>query len=186
MSKSKKKPIAISLVGAPCCGKGYVKKHVQSQKGDKIHTIGMSDLLRNGDSEVKKMMAEGVLVPDDIIFSLFEEHVIKHAPRRILFEGIPRNENQAHWVENFFQKIGYEIHHIDISVPDNVLYSRFEKRLQSEQRPDDTLEVYQRRLKEWKVNRFEILKPLSCVICADGTYGMDTVVETVFKAFKVA
>lgn len=99
--------------------------HFQSQ--------GESDL----DRRIKKTMAAGKLLPDDVAGGLVAQHLKSKAYRQgFVLDGFPRNLNQA---ENFKIKVD-KLVYLRVSREENT------KRLLKRGRPDDTGEIIAKRL----------------------------------------
>ncbi len=89
----------ILIIGPPGSGKGTQIEKI-ARKFELKHIPSPGDLFRKiGDEEVKKYLATGRLVPDELVTKLiFKE--IEDADNFIL-EGYPRNLEQAKTLDNF-------------------------------------------------------------------------------------
>ncbi|MCI8588953.1 MAG: adenylate kinase [Bacilli bacterium] len=99
----------IILLAPPAAGKG-TQAELLEQKYHLNH-LSTGDLLRASASredafgkEMKKILESGVLVSDDIIFKLLDEYLEESENKNLLFDGFPRNINQAERLENMLKE----------------------------------------------------------------------------------
>ena len=96
----------VVLLGPPGCGKG-----TQSQilvENFKFFQLSTGDLLREQTSrenssygkEIINIMNKGDLVPDEIVINLIIEKISVLEDKSIIFDGFPRNLNQARVLNN--------------------------------------------------------------------------------------
>ena len=115
------------LLGAPGAGKGTQAKFIMEKFG--IPQISTGDMLRaavKAESplglEVKKVMASGALVSDDIIIRLVQERIqADDCKGGFLFDGFPRTIPQAHALENAGIKIDFVV---EVAVQDEEIVER--------------------------------------------------------------
>lgn len=88
------------LFGPPGVGKG-TQADIITQKYSFIK-CSTGDMLRDeiakkteSGAKVEQYLKQGVLVPDDHIFTIIEDFLKKNKNRDLLFDGFPRNYNQA-------------------------------------------------------------------------------------------
>ena len=119
------------IVGAPGVGKGTMSKFLQEEYG--VDHISTGDMLREAVAnatpvglKVKELMDNGVLVPDDIINEIIVDRLSKDgASKGFLFDGYPRNLNQAESLTKILDKLGLKIDAvINLEVSDDVLIKR--------------------------------------------------------------
>lgn len=90
----------VVVFGPPGAGKGtqtaLLSKHYNFVK------FSMGDVLREEivlnsplGKEVEQYLTRGVLAPDDLVFEIVEDFVISNRDAWLLFDGYPRNLNQA-------------------------------------------------------------------------------------------
>jgi len=109
------------LFGPPGVGKG-TQAELLSQKY-KFLKFSMGDVLREEISlnsplgnKVEKYLKQGILAPDDIVFEVVEDFLLENQKENILFDGFPRNINQAVSLErtlaqmNLSVSIALELH----------------------------------------------------------------------------
>ena len=144
----------IVVVGPQGSGKGTQAKKLASTYG--IAHIASGDLYREAiargselGGQVAPLLAAGQLVPDEITIPLIRDRLDRGdtLPGFIL-DGYPRNLAQAEALDEMLNDVGRSIHVVfEFQVPDRQqLIDRMLKRAAEENRPDDTLEVIQRRL----------------------------------------
>ena len=144
----------IVVVGPQGAGKGTQAKKLASTYG--IAHIASGDLYREAiargselGEQVAPLLAAGQLVPDEITIPLIRDRLDRGdtLPGFIL-DGYPRNLAQAEALDEMLNDVGRSIDVVfEFQVPDRQqLIDRMLKRAAEENRPDDTLEVIQRRL----------------------------------------
>ncbi|KAJ5075544.1 adenylate kinase 4 [Anaeramoeba ignava] len=127
----------IVLLGAPGSGKGtQIPTILQKYKldlfstGDNLKKEMKNETLLG--KKIKYYLANGKLVPDQIIIEMLEDLVFKKSKKSngFLIDGSPRTENQAILFEQMLNKINCKVNAaIDFLVPDNILYERIKGRL---------------------------------------------------------
>ena len=157
----------IVLLGPPGCGKGTQSKilvdnyeYVQLSTGDLLRNELQKENSKYG-NEIKELMQIGELVPDTIVISLIIERISELNNSNIIFDGFPRNINQAEVLDDALKKISVSLDNaILIDVEFAILEERIKKRISesktNEQRTDDNLETL--------LNRIEIYKNLTLPI----------------------
>jgi adenylate kinase len=147
----------IVVVGPQGSGKGTQAKKLAATYG--IAHIASGDLYREAiargtelGKKVEPLLASGRLVPDEITIPLIRDRLDRGdtLPGFIL-DGYPRNLAQAEALDAMLADIGRSIDVVfEFQVPDRQqLIDRMLKRAVEENRPDDTLEVIQRRLETY-------------------------------------
>ena len=146
----------IILFGAPGAGKG-TQANFLINKFDLIQ-ISTGDMLREAvkhqtelGKKVENIMANGDLVPDEIIFSLISNRLNdKDLKNGFIFDGFPRNLKQAEKLEQIMNQRNISLDFVfHIDVDEDILASRIENRAKQEKitRKDDTSAVLIERLK---------------------------------------
>ncbi len=148
----------IALFGPPGAGKG-TQSYLLMDKY-KLAYISTGNMLRkeigrNSEigQQVKEIIRKGELVSDEIIVQMIEEELRSNTEKvnGFLFDGFPRTTVQAYILEGLLLKMNTELHcMLSLEVPTNDLLKRMQKRAYEENRPDDTEEVFEYRLKEYE------------------------------------
>ena len=146
----------IILFGAPGAGKG-TQANFLINEFDLIQ-ISTGDMLRDAvkrktelGKKVETIMANGDLVPDDVIFSLISTRLSdKDKKNGFIFDGFPRNIKQAQKLDEIINDMNISldfVFHIDVN--EDILTNRIEMRAKQEKitRKDDTSAVLIERLK---------------------------------------
>lgn len=104
----------ILLLGPPGVGKGTQAQLLASKYN--LVRISTGDLLREEVSlsspvgrKVEQYLKKGHLVPDDIMFEIIDSILIENRDQEILFDGFPRNLNQARNLEKSLAQLGQTI-----------------------------------------------------------------------------
>ncbi len=180
----------VFLFGPPGVGKGTQADLLVERYNFKKFSMG--DILREEvalgspiGKKVEECLKNGILAPDDIVFEIVEDFVVENLNDRILFDGFPRNLNQAIELEKLLARHNRKITlAIELHLTKEELINRILGRLYCpkcgavynevtnpprnpntcdecsahlEKRKDDTLEVITNRLKVYE----ELTKPLS-------------------------
>ncbi len=156
----------IILFGAPGAGKGTQAKFLIEQFD--LIQISTGDMLRDSvkrktelGKQVENIMANGELVPDDIIFSLINERLMnKNVKNGFIFDGFPRNLKQAQQLDEIMNNMNMHLDYVfHIDVDEKILTSRIENRAKQEKiiRKDDTPTVLIERLKVYNKDTKPVL-----------------------------
>lgn len=104
----------ILIFGPPGVGKG-TQAQLLAEKYNLLR-ISTGDLLREEVSlssptgrKVEQFLRKGHLVPDDIMFEIIDNILIENKDQDILFDGFPRNLNQARSLEKSLAQLGQRI-----------------------------------------------------------------------------
>ena len=140
-------------LGPQGAGKGTQAKRISSNYD--VPHIATGDMFRAAiaagtplGKQVEPLLAEGILVPDELTVSLIRERLSEDdtSPGFVL-DGFPRNLTQARELDEMLREIGRELDAIlFFDVPDSVGMERALQRAVIEGRDDDTREVITRRL----------------------------------------
>jgi adenylate kinase len=141
------------LFGPPGGGKGTQATHICERFG--ITHVSTGEMLREEASrgsdlgnEVAPIMAEGRLVPDELIVRVIEKRLsAADAARGVLLDGFPRTVPQAAALDAMLGRRGSRVDLVlCLDVPEPVLIERLLGRARQEGRADDNLETIQTRL----------------------------------------
>ncbi len=175
----------IIIFGPPGAGKGtqsdfIVKKYnlLQVSTG-KI----LRDEIKNKTDlgqKISSLMSAGSLVEDKIVNKLIEEIVSnKNNENRFIFDGYPRNLDQASNLDNLLKKHGQKINIVlKLSVSLNTIKTRISERRHVEKRPDDNEEVAIRRYETYEKSTepvIEYYKKLNLLKVINGERSIDQI-----------
>jgi adenylate kinase len=147
----------IALFGPPGAGKGTQSKKLIEKYN--LAYISTGDILREEMDQgtdlglkAKKVIERGELVSDDIIVQIIEKKIKTNTQvNGFLFDGFPRTVIQAYILEGLLLKMNTSLScMISLDVPEEELMKRMMERAKKENRTDDTKEIIQNRLKEYK------------------------------------
>src|SRR5687768_15198016 len=143
----------VLLVAPPGAGKGTQADRISERYG--IPHISSGEVLRKHiergtaiGREVQRFVANGDLVPDEIVISTLAEPVLEAAESGgYVLDGFPRNAHQARMAYDLAEPLGINVQHVvALDVPRDELLRRLRHRAGAEGRADDTDEVVAHRL----------------------------------------
>ena len=143
----------IILLGPPGAGKGTQAKKICESK--KLFHFSTGDILRNEvkqkssiGKKIESIINAGKLVSDDIILDIVEKIITDEFSKNkgILFDGFPRNLDQANSFEKLLEKKKKIILVIHIVFEKDEIIKRIQKRQAEENRVDDNAEVLKSRI----------------------------------------
>jgi adenylate kinase len=155
----------IVLLGPPGAGKGTQARFLVEGRG--MTQLSTGDMLRAARTsgtamgrQVAAVMDAGKLVTDEIVIGLIDEALDGPAGQGgAIFDGFPRTLAQADALEALLARKGVTLAAaIELRVDDAALVARIVKRAEEARaagqpvRPDDTPEVFERRLREYYKN----------------------------------
>ncbi|MEO0142070.1 MAG: adenylate kinase [candidate division WOR-3 bacterium] len=122
------------LFGPPGAGKG-TQAELLMQKYN-LKKFSMGDILREevaAGSKIGKMvegvLKKGTLVSDDIVFEIVEDFVLENSHKNILFDGFPRNLNQALGLERILAQHNLKlVLAIELYLPEEEIITRISGR----------------------------------------------------------
>ncbi len=156
--------INMVIFGPPGAGKGTQSEKLIEKYG-MVH-IATGDLFRahlKNDTplgqQVKEIMNNGFLVPDEITISMLEEEVHKNPEAKgFLFDGFPRTVPQAEALDRLMDKNGTAIHVVvALDVTEEEVRTRIAKRRSIENRPDDADDKLNKRIDEYFQKTIHVL-----------------------------
>ncbi len=151
------------LMGPPGAGKGTQAAMIASAYD--FEHISTGDVLRREVSKcsdlgkrAKTFMNRGDLVPSSLVIEMIASRIDDGTGKKgFLYDGFPRNREQAEVLEEMLQKRNETIDMVlYLDVPEEVLFSRIETRIKlaqttkSEPRADDCEEILEARLEVFK------------------------------------
>lgn len=142
------KPQMILMMGGQGVGKGTFSKMLMARHPYKHIETGAILRSMPDDSPIKKIIATGNLVSDDILFDLMRNRI--NPDSDVIIDGFPRKLSQAKWlVENYADK--FNIHVLYLAAPTDVLIARINKRIRegSSRKDDASPDAIRRRLENF-------------------------------------
>lgn len=171
----------VILFGAPGSGKGTQAEMLAKDFG--LERISLGDILREEvkknsslGGEVKEYMQKGLLVPDELVGRVIQEHI--RVPGFIL-DGYPRNIEQAKALDEMLKATG---HQIDVVVYLDIDQKTITDRLAKRGRGDDNLDVIKKRWEVFQSEAEQILafyKQKGKLSVVDGRGGRDAIFEKI-------
>ena len=164
----------IVIFGPPGAGKG-TQSNLIVQKF-KLYQLSTGELLRNEinnksvlGNKIFSIINSGQLVSDKIVGDLIEIYISKkELKNRIIFDGYPRNLNQALYLDQILKKYDQKIDiALKLSVSLETIKKRISERKNIEQRVDDNEQIAIKRYETYENNikpviefyeRFNLLK----------------------------
>jgi adenylate kinase len=147
----------IVLFGPPGAGKGTQSEKIIDQYG-LIH-LSTGDMLRaevaSGSElgrNVKKLMDEGQLVPDEVVIEIISHRIDEAAGAKgFIFDGFPRTVPQAEALDRMLSEKGTGINcMVSLEVQEEELVSRLVKRGLESGRSDDNETTIRKRILEYR------------------------------------
>ena len=150
----------IILLGPPGCGKGTQSKILVDEKG--FLQISTGDLLRRTaetktsfGNEINNIMKKGDLVPDIVVIKMILEEITNNYGKNFIFDGFPRNLNQAEKLDEAFLEKKIKIDYVVLlDVGLDILQQRIEKRIKEagheNARQDDNINTLTKRVETYK------------------------------------
>ena len=159
----------IVLLGPPGSGKGTQSKFLVEKLG--FIQISTGDLLRDQvqqkDSsmgkEISEIMKNGELVPDEIVIKLIIEKITIYKEKNIIFDGFPRNINQAKVLDESLEKISVSLDkaifiNVDYEILKERIISRINESGDDNKRSDDNVQTLVKRIDVYKKNTLPIVE----------------------------
>ena len=184
----------IVLLGPPGCGKGTQSKILVDKFS--FFQLSTGDLLReqtnNKNSpygqEISEIMKRGDLVTDEIVINLITNKVLNLKDKNIIFDGFPRNLNQAEVLDKSLKEISIQLDYaILFEVDFKILEERIKNRIAestNEKRSDDNLETLLKRIEVYKNNTLPIVdfyKTKNILKTINGMKSIESVNEEILK-----
>ncbi len=153
----------VALFGPPGAGKGTQSK-LLLEKFNLVY-ISTGDILREEikdntplGQKAKGIIEKGGLVDDGMIVQIIERKIKMHSDASgFLFDGFPRTFVQAYILEGLLLKLNTTLHcMVSLEVPEDELMTRLLKRADIENRKDDTKDVIEVRLNEYKTKTIPV------------------------------
>ncbi len=145
------------IFGPPGAGKGTQSKFISNKFN--LHQLSTGELLRIEiknktilGSKISSIMNSGDLVSDDIVTTLIEKYISQNTYKnRLIFDGYPRNLNQAINLDKLLKKYDQKIDLVlNLSVKLETIKKRILERKSQEKRADDNEVVAIKRFKNYE------------------------------------
>ena len=185
----------IIFFGPPGAGKGTQAKIISEYLN--ISHLSTGDILRkkllendNLAIELKKIMAAGNLVSDDILNSIVSSRLTKETSKGFILDGYPRTLHQLEFLSNFLFETSSSINYIfDIQINFETLKNRILKRSSEESREDDNIDVIETRYNEYlnstqKVSNFYKDKYNTIFYKIDGSLEIEEITQNIKQILK--
>ena len=136
------------IFGPPGAGKGTQSDFIVNKYN--LHQLSTGAVLRNEiknntelGKEISSIISSGTLVSDDIVKKLVENFISNDKYKdRLIFDGYPRNLNQAKTLNLLLSKYGQKIDLVlKLSVSLETIKKRISERLSLEKRADDSEDI---------------------------------------------
>jgi adenylate kinase len=176
----------VILFGPPNCGKGTQAELIKG-KYRLVH-LSTGDILRAQIAQgtalglaAKTIMDRGDLVSDEIILGMIGDHVeANREAAGFLFDGFPRTVAQKEGLAKVLHSKGTAVHAVvSMLVNEDELRTRMLDRAKKHGRADDTLDVFEKRMRNYK----EQTLPLSDLYKAEGLLAELNGVGTIEEVF---
>ena len=173
------------IFGPPGAGKGTQSKFIV--KNHNLFQLSTGEILRNEIKnktelgiKISSIMNSGTLVSDEIVSRLIEKFICKKEYKnRFIFDGYPRNLNQAKNLDNLLNKYEQKINIVlKLSVSLETVKKRITERRSLEKRPDDTEEIAIKRYETYEKSTkpvIEYYKRLNLLKVVNGESSIDEI-----------
>jgi adenylate kinase len=182
------------LFGPPGSGKGTQAAYITKRYG--LQHVSTGEMLRKEaargtdlGNEVAPVMAEGNLVPDDLIVRVIEARLRESdAVTGVLLDGFPRTVPQAAALDAMLRRTGRKVDLVlCLDVPEDKLITRLLGRAEAEGRADDNLETIENRLVVYRRDTAPVLEhyrrsPETRIEVVDGDASVEEVAGRVAEA----
>ena len=173
------------IFGPPGAGKGTQADFIVNKYD--LYKLSTGEVLRNEiknktelGKEISSIINSGSLVSDDIVKKLVEVFISnKKYKNRLIFDGYPRNLNQAKTLKELLSKYGKKIDLVlKLSVSLETITKRILERRTLEKRADDSEEIAIKRYKTYEKSTepvIEYYKKLNLLKVIDGERSIDQI-----------
>lgn len=152
------------IFGPPGAGKGtqsdkiidkYQLKHLSTGDMFREHIKNQTELGR----EVKSIMDNGILVPDEITIRMLESEMAQYPEvKGFILDGFPRTVPQAEALDRFLNSKGEKVNLVlELAVSQEEIKKRIEERSKTSGRADDSQEKLIKRIDEYFSKTIHVL-----------------------------
>ena len=173
------------IFGPPGAGKGTQSKFIV--KNHNLFQLSTGEILRNEIKnktelgiKISSIMNSGTLVSDEIVSRLIEKFISKKEYRnKFIFDGYPRNLNQAKNLDDLLKKYKQKIDIVlKLSVSLETVKKRITERRILEKRSDDTAEIAIKRYETYEKSTkpvIEYYKKMNLLKVVNGESSIDEI-----------
>ncbi len=173
------------IFGPPGAGKGTQADFIVNKYD--LFQLSTGEVLRNEiknktelGKEISTIISSGTLVSDDIVKKLVENFISNNKYKnRLIFDGYPRNINQARTLSQLLDKYEQKIDLVlKLSVSLTTIKKRISERLSLEKRADDSAEIAIKRFKTYEESTEPVIdyyKKLNLLKVIDGERPIDQI-----------
>ena len=149
----------IVIFGPPGAGKGTQSSYIVEKH--ELHQLSTGELLRKEikdetelGNQISSIINSGNLVSDTIVSDLIEKYISKKKYKnRLIFDGYPRNLNQAKNLDRLLKKYDQAVGlALKLSVSLETIKKRISERKSKEKRVDDNENIAVKRYKTYEKN----------------------------------
>lgn len=197
MTQAKNK--VVIFLGPPGAGKGTQAQRLADEQG--LLKISTGDILRDHVSrgtelgqQVKPILDEGKLVPDEILMALIRDKLASMDGVRVIFDGFPRTGAQAQELDMLLEELGAPVNHVPLlEVPAETLIERIVERGRQAAargeaiRSDDTEAVARHRQEVYREQTQPLIDYYSArghLYRVDGVGSMDEVYARILEGMR--
>ena len=147
----------IVIFGPPGAGKGTQSKFIAKKYG--LYQLSTGELLRSEiekktvlGSQISSIINSGELVSDEIVSTLIKNFILNEKYKeKLIFDGYPRNLNQAINLDNLLRDANQEINLVlNLSVSLETIKKRILERQSQEKRSDDNEKIAIKRFQTYE------------------------------------
>ena len=154
----------IVIFGPPGAGKGTQSKFIVKKYS--LYQLSTGELLRSEiekktvlGSQIASIINSGELVSDEIVSTLIKNFISNEKYKeKLIFDGYPRNLNQARNLDNLLRDANQEINLVlNLSVSLETIKKRILERQSQEKRTDDNEEIAIKRFKTYEKSTKQVI-----------------------------